>query len=559
MRLAVGCRKKDSVLLSLFVVVYFSTIVLQLFVPSFFVGPVRYGAHFDSVKMQLIAVSAILIGVLQFLLSVVLVTLCRRNGYFVQIILNVVNCVVVVLGIVLFQQYIALPGIIISFAAIGTSTILFRVLEQLDSTIEKLHSIAFIDELTGLPNRKERIMLIGKLITGTESLPAFSIILFDIDNFKMINDSLGHQTGDELLKQIAVNFQDFLKPPVTIGRFGGDEFLITVPGDRTEADLTAYASRLSAVLSEPFLYKNHEYRITASFGVARYPKNADTAVELLQQVELALYNAKSQGKNGVVFFNGEMQRNLERRLCMERELRAAIEKKELYVEYQPAYTLPERRLRGFEVLVRWESPLLGLIPPLDFIPLAEENGTITAIGRWILETACIQYMKVVSEYEIPPVLSVNISVVQFRDPDFVVNVKRVLDETGMDPENLELEITESVCITSPEMTKRILSELKKIGIRIALDDFGTGYSSLSYLRTLPFDVVKIDKSFIDTIGIIPDEQNIVRTIIRMAHQLELKVIAEGVEADDQLEYLARYHCDYIQGNYLGKPAPISAL
>jgi diguanylate cyclase (GGDEF)-like protein len=552
-------NKRDKVFLSLLILLYITAAFVQTAIPTIVIGSDRYSGIINPEKMQIIAVSGILIGLFQLLDSVELVTSCRMAGFWAQLILNCANVVLVIFAVFAFRQYLAIPGIAISLVAVIICLIIKREITQLDANVEQLHRWAFTDDLTGLSNRKERVLCINNLISGSHSVPVFSIVLCDFDNFKMINDSLGHQIGDALITEVVHNMLEFVKAPVTLGRMGGDEFLFIIPGGKNEEEIDTYIMQICGVLSHPFRYKNRDYRITASFGVSRYPKDSDTSVVLLQQVEMALYRAKAQGKNRIVFFDEEMQQTIEHHLCMERELHAAIDKNELYVEYQPQYTIPARRLRGFEVLARWDSEALGQIAPLDFIPIAEENGTIIEIGKWILEKSCSQYVKILHEYDVPPTLSVNISVVQFRDPEFVENIKYIIRQTGMDPENLELEITESVCINSPEIAKRILTELKKLGIRIALDDFGTGYSSLSYLRLLPFDIVKIDKSFIDTIGIIPDGKNIVRTIIGMAHQLDLGVIAEGVETLDQFEYLVRNQCDFVQGNYLGKPAPIAAL
>ena len=272
-----------------------------------------------------------------------------------------------------------------------------------------------------------------------------------------------------------------------------------------------------------------------------------------------MFRAKAHGKNQIEFFDEKMQVNLEHHIDIERKLAKAIEKGEIYVDFQPQYRVPGEKLRGFEVLARWASPTMGAISPQDFIPIAEENGYIVALGTWIMREACSTYQVILKDYPEAPMLAINISVIQLRDPEFLNTVRQVVEETGIDTKNLEFEITESVCITSPEIATHIIKELKGMGITIALDDFGTGYSSLSYLRNLPLDVVKIDKSFVDMIGQIPDEKNIIKSIIDMAHTLDLEVIAEGIERDNQLAYLVRNGCDIIQGNLLGKPAPIAAL
>src|SRR5574344_1553989 len=256
-----------------------------------------------------------------------------------------------------------------------------------------------------------------------------------------------------------------------------------------------------------------------------------------------MYRAKSQGKGHIMFFNEEMQQAIENRMEIETQLHSAIENKELFLEYQPQYNSTTHQLCGFEALCRWASPTLGHVCPADFIPIAEETGDIVAMGKWIMETACTQYMAVYDQYETPPILAINISAMQLRDADFLDSVKRIIKTTNMDTDHLELEITESVCIMAPEIISGIFGQLKNMGVAVAMDDFGTGYSSLSYLRNLPLDIVKIDITFTRTILTTPPEKNLIKTIITMAHQLGLKVIAEGVEQQKQLNYLIENGCD----------------
>ncbi|MFA6938293.1 MAG: GGDEF domain-containing phosphodiesterase, partial [Treponema sp.] len=312
-------------------------------------------------------------------------------------------------------------------------------------------------------------------------------------------------------------------------------------------------------ISSPFVYRNNNITVTATFGIVQFPKDGANSNELLQRADMAMYKGKAQGKGRISFFNEEMQKALEERLSIETNLHTAIENNEMYLEYQPQFEPHNHKLRGFEALARWTSPTLGHVSPGEFIPIAEETGDIVPMGKWIMETACTQYMSVYDSYEIPPILAINISAVQLKDPDFVDSIKRIINKTKMDTDHLELEITESVCIMSPEIIAAILSQLKNVGIEIAMDDFGTGYSSLSYLKNLPFDIVKIDITFTKTILTTPPEKNLIKPIIAMAHQLGLKVIAEGVEENAELEYLVANGCDYIQGNIYGRPAPIGAL
>ncbi len=550
-------RGHDRVLLGLLCLLYIIVMLCQIIATPAIVPNATF--PFDPIKMELILIVSVGLELLLLLDSVELIIACHKAGFISQFILNGINIACLTVQLILGGQklIIAFYGIVIVSCFI--STLVFMQYQRIMHNVETLHKLAYIDDLTGLPNRKERMNLLQSLTSGPHSIPAFSIAVIDLDNFKMINEALGHQIGDVFLTEIVHNLCNFIKEPNSIGRIGGDEFLIVMKQAQTDAEIETYLSQLTQIVNQPFYYKDHYYKMTTSIGVSRYPKDAKDVTKLLQQVDLALYRAKSRGKNCIVFFDEHMQQNLERQMTLERKLEEAIKNKELYIEYQPQYKIPEKKLRGFEVLVRWDSPTLGHIGPLDFIPLAEENGSIITIGKWILKEACMEFMKVLPEYEICPTLAINFSVVQFRDPDFLSMVKEVIEETGIDTNYLEFEVTEGICINSPEMAKRILTELKNMGIKIALDDFGTGYSSLSYLRTLPLDIVKIDKSFIDPIGKIPDNKNIVKTIIDMAHQLDLEVIAEGIEEDSQLEYLIKNNCDYIQGNLLGRPVPIGAI
>lgn len=506
--------------------------------------------------------SSILVAVasqLQLLLTVLLTIKCKRSGYIASIILCLLNALGVTYNLVVYHELYDSLGYVCIGMAIVVTTVLYYQLSLLTKNSDSMHKLAFEDDLTCLPNRKRFLSNLTNRTVSHEKLCSFSLVFIDLDNFKEVNDSLGHQVGDIFLKEVAHNLEECLSQDDFIARLGGDEFGIIIPEEHTNADLYKYAQKMSDAISTPFIYRNKEIKITASFGITQYPKDGTNATELLQQTDMAMYRGKSLGKGRITFFNQEMQKSLEKRLDIESQLRNAIENNELYLEYQPQYDALTHRLRGFEALARWTSPTLGRVEPKDFIPISEENGDIVAIGKWIMETACRQYMAVYDSYESLPMLAINISAVQLRDPDFLDSVKRIINKTKMDTDHLELEITESVCIMAPEIISQIFAQLKNMGIEIAMDDFGTGYSSLSYLRNLPLDVVKIDISFTRTILTTPPEKNLIKTIIAMAHQLGLKVIAEGVEVNDQLIYLQNNGCDYIQGNLFGKPAPIGAL
>ncbi|MBQ3671293.1 MAG: bifunctional diguanylate cyclase/phosphodiesterase [Treponema sp.] len=546
----IDTRPKESFFSALLICVFFILVFIQMSLVSF---------SARAEKNQLFVILCFFVGLVQLLLSIEIVFSSKKYGSHLAILLNSIHILFAVLFFFIKKEMMMLPQIAVCGVGILICIILSRQYAQILRNVGNMHRLAYTDELTGLPNRTERLLAIDRLISGSKKVPSFSLALFDLDNFRIINDTLGHNVGDLYISEIVHNMKSFVSQPASIGRMGEDEFLLILPGSMSEEELESYVLKICHIISQPFRYRDHDFRMTTSVGIVRYPKDSATSVSLLQQLDIALYRAKSQGKDKITFFDEKMQFSMERKMDIENRLATAVERKELYVEYQPQYRMPNRQLYGFEALVRWSSPQLGEIAPLDFIPIAEENGMIVRVGEWVLREACTQYMRIYPDYECPPMLSVNVSVVQMRDPGFIDKVRNIIKETKMDTEYLEVEITESVFIKSPEMARQILTELRKMGIKIALDDFGTGYSSLSYLRTLPFDIVKIDKSFIDTIGVVPEEKNLVKSIIEMAHNLGLKVISEGIERCDQLDYLVQHKCDIIQGNLLGRPVPAAGL
>ncbi|MBP5283304.1 MAG: bifunctional diguanylate cyclase/phosphodiesterase [Treponema sp.] len=552
-------RGRDKVIMGILVILFTGLLILQMGISTLIIGNDFIEGVIDPDKLVLISIFGNILGLLNILLSVQLVVACRKSGFIAQIILNGVALCLITLDIIIFKHYLLISEYGMIFVTEIVCFLLNNLYTTLAGEVESIHKLAYTDDLTGLPNRKERLRAIEDIIQYSPATPVFTLISFDLDNFKNINDSLGHKIGDVYLTEIIHNLRNVIIAPDSIGRIGGDEFLVIVNGAKTDAEIEAYTAKIESVINKPFCFKEHDYRITASFGIARCPKDSDRSETLLKQVDIALTRAKAKGKNQLVFFDESMQIKLNRQLSIEHKLSESINRGELYVEYQPQYYIPNQELRGFEVLLRWTSPVLGRVAPLDFIPLAEENGSIVEIGRWIIQHSCTEFMKLSHLYEKHPILAINISVVQFRDPDFISSVKKAIEDSGINPNFVEFEITESVCISTPETTRAILRSLKEMGIKIALDDFGTGYSSLSYLRSLPFDLVKIDKSFIDTIGSIPDEKNIVKSIINMAHQLDLEVIAEGIERQEQYDYLVKANCDIIQGNLVSRPVPITAL
>ena len=381
-----------------------------------------------------------------------------------------------------------------------------------------------------------------------------AVFFIDLDNFKNINDTLGHEYGDKLLIHLAEEFEFLIKDKDTMCRLGGDEFILLIPYEN-ESDIDNYAKRLLNLFNKPFKIEDRQIYTTASIGIALYPKDGADTNTILKNADSAMYKAKELGKNRYMRFDPEMYLKLERKISIERILRTSIENNELSINYQPQYCTQNNEIFGFEALVRLNSEELGFISPLEFIPIAEECGFITKLGEWVLNESCKQSMRWINEGYKFNSISINISSVDLQQPDFLENVKDILERTSINPNIVELEITETVLMQSLDNSIEVLNKLMEIGIRIALDDFGTGYSSLNYLRKIPISTLKIDKSFIDNIISNKKEEAIINNIIQMAHTMDLKVVAEGVEREEQLSILKERKCDYIQGYYFSKPLP----
>jgi diguanylate cyclase (GGDEF)-like protein len=371
----------------------------------------------------------------------------------------------------------------------------------------------------------------------------------DLDNFKEVNDTLGHGAGDVLLRQVAARIQTCLASEDTVARLGGDEFAIIQVGENQPAEAGALSRRIIDILKQPFLVEGQELHIGASIGVA-FPDHADDPDKLLKNADIALYRAKHAGRGTVRFFEPQMDIELQARKALEYDLRQAVLKEELVLHYQPLIDLKSQKITAVEALVRWRHPTRGLVAPGDFIPLAEETGLIIAIGEWVLRTACEQAL-------CWPGLrvAVNLSPVQFRHRELLDTVRSVLADTGLEASRLELEITESVLINDTAAALEILSALKTLGVQIAMDDFGTGYSSLRYLNSFPFDKIKIDKSFVMTLDDKEKSLAIVRSVIGLSASLNMTSTAEGVETLEQAILLRDEGCEQVQGFYFGRPVP----
>lgn len=427
----------------------------------------------------------------------------------------------------------------------------FSDITQLKDAVDRLDYLAHHDPLTDLPNR---LLLFARLEhcieLSTRERKLAALLMLDLDRFKDVNDSYGHLAGDELLQQVAKRLTNRLRGIDTVTRLGGDEFALLLEDLSHPQDAALVATEIIDALGEPWHLSNGaEVRIGVSIGICLFPDQGRTSEELLQHADAALYRAKDEGRGNFKYFSEDLTEAAMRRINLESLLRRAIAKEELVIYYQPQIDTITGAIIGAEALLRWHHPEEGTIPPNQFIPVAEETGLIGEIGEWVLLEVCRQGRRWLDDDLIPIRLAVNLSPHQFRHGDIVASIKAILHETGFPAECLELEITENALMTRESEAGQILKSLRALGVRLAIDDFGTGYSSLAYLKCFPIDILKIDKSFIDDIPDQEDDKEIASAIIAMAHNLRLKVLAEGVETEDQLNFLREHGCDFYQGYY----------
>lgn len=422
-------------------------------------------------------------------------------------------------------------------------------------TAERDH-LAYNDALTGLPNRslfEDR--LAQSLRLAQRYAQTLAVMFLSIDRFKKFNDTLGLAVADQLLCAVSKRLRACVRIGDTVARLGSEEFAMLITLNDATDNAAETAQRIGDILNDPFELDGHELYVTASIGIGVYPLDGEDAQQLMQNASAALYRAKQQGGNNYHFYTTDMTDKALKRLSLESDLRRALEREEFRIHYQPQVDISSGRIVGMEALVRWQHPDHGLIPPMEFIPLAEDTGLIVPLGEWVLRAACAQNRLWQDEGFSPLRLSVNLSPRQFHQTELVSMVAKVLEETGLAAHYLELELTESSIMQNTESAIATLQQLKATGIKISIDDFGSGYSSLSYLKRLPIDVLKIDQSFITDTSTNPDDAAIVMAIIMLAHNLKLKVIAEGVELEDQLRFLRLLRCDEMQGFLFSKAVP----
>ncbi|SMF20599.1 diguanylate cyclase (GGDEF) domain-containing protein [Alteromonadaceae bacterium Bs31] len=418
----------------------------------------------------------------------------------------------------------------------------------------QINYVTFHDPLTGLANRSLFYDRMHKSISRAKrSESSLAVMLFDLDRFKNINDSLGHDAGDAFLKQVAKNMQDELRDTDTVSRLGGDEFVVALENISDILDIESIARKLLECLAQPVIVQGHEISCTASIGISVFPNNGDSIDQLLKNADTAMYRAKAAGKNRFQFYQSAMSDTAVNYLLLENDLRRAIDQNELCLYYQPQIDLSSGRIIGLEALVRWQHKDRGMISPIHFIPLAEETGLIEPLGDWVLEHACERFQAWLEQGVNLGKIAVNLSTRQFRQDKFETSVHNILQRTGLSPEYLELEITESSAMENAATTIDMLKCLSQMGLSLAIDDFGTGYSSLAYLQRFPIQKLKIDRSFIHDIDKDTQESAIAKSIIDLAHNMSLEVIAEGVERPAQSSWLNERGCDQVQGFYYSRP------
>jgi diguanylate cyclase (GGDEF)-like protein len=435
-----------------------------------------------------------------------------------------------------------------------------RVRRILDaSKVERdIVHLAYHDFLTGLPSRRMLLDRFGSAIArGKRCGRRVATLFVDLDNFKMINDTLGHDTGDAMLQVVADRLSKSLRESDTVARLGGDEFSLLLENIGTVDDVKIVAESVLQTLNQPIQLPDREVVVTPSIGIAIYPDDGDDIRTLMKNADTAMYRAKDAGRNGYAFYAAEMGATAMRRLLIESSLRRALEQEEFFLHYQPRVDFASGKVISVEALMRWKHPELGLISPTEFIPIAEETGLIVPIGEWALRQACEAVVRWAQRGLEGVMVSVNLSARQLKDPGLANKMRAVLEGTGCSPSLLELELTETTTMVDPQTTIQVLRELQNLGIRLSIDDFGTGYSCLSYLKRFSINGLKIDRSFVDGIPDDADDVALVQTIIAVARSLRLAVVAEGVERPEQAEFLAGYGCEEMQGFLFSRALPES--
>lgn len=506
---------------------------------------------------------------LQMVISILLVLKITAIGFFVGIILNALNLVSSMIFLIQTNTASSIPGIISYIGVILLLVLIkefseserasrLRIEEQrksLEDSERKLYHMAYYDTLTSLPNRDLFFQEVAQHIDEAKRAGAMLGVLFiDFDSFKSINDTAGHATGDKVLKKLAHTLSSALQEQDFLARYGGDEFLIQLGPQPTIEDFSERAQAILSQLRKPLSLGDNEYFLPASMGLAIYPLDGEDIEELIRHADIAMYSAKTKGKNQLAFCTTDMKNSTTQKMRLSNSLYRALDRGELYLQYQAQVASDSEEIVGFEALLRWKHEEYGIIPPLVFIPMAEQTGMIRPIGLWVIEQSCeqLKLFKQHTQHELR--LAINVSLLQLRDPSIARKIGKILTVTETDPKNICIEITESVAFLDEPYILERLKELKALGMSLAIDDFGTGYSSLSRLKLFPIDVIKIDMEFVQGVGSeIKKETAILKSIIQMGKNLHFHVLAEGVETEEQATYLKEHGCDEMQGYYYSRP------
>ncbi|MDJ0942723.1 MAG: EAL domain-containing protein [Kiloniellales bacterium] len=425
---------------------------------------------------------------------------------------------------------------------------------------QRMIELAQQDSLTGLANRVQFRAFLDKAVARAARQDRSVALMFvDLDRFKMVNDTHGQETGDQVLKTVAERLNECLRKSDLAARFGADEFAIVMESLESPQTVSAAAQRILDAVSQPFDLGAKQIHATTSIGIAIYPSDAETPESLMSSAHTAMAQAKERGKNTCQFYTREMHLRARKQLELERTLRGALERREFLLHYQPQVDMRQGRIIGFEALLRWQHPERGLVPPGEFIDFCEESGLIVPLGKWVLRSACEQQRRWQALGQRPVHIAFNVSARQLQDSDLVQAFKEIIQDTGADPQLLDVELTESAMLKDPESVGRLLQGFADMGMGIALDDFGTGYSSLNHLRRFPVTTIKIDRAFVANLAASQDDAAIVSAIVGMGRSLRLNTLAEGIETSEQLAFLRQLNCDFMQGYYFSKPLPVEAI
>lgn len=459
-----------------------------------------------------------------------------------------------------FVSWTSINAVKDDLGQVSTYVSVFTDISERKQAEDRISHLAHHDALTGLPNRllmEDRLNQIIQMAKRKDQQVA--VLLLDLDHFKTINDALGHHIGDLMLRSVAERVVKSVRATDTVCRLGGDEFLVILSDKAEDKSAARMAEKLISNLTETYSIERHQLHVTPSIGICMYPQDGTDTASLLKNADAAMYHAKQNGRNSYQFFTPSLNAKVSERLALENSLHRALERGEFVLHYQPQFDLDSGLLIGIEALIRWQHPEWGMVSPAEFIPIAEESGLIISLGEWILRTACTEARRWHETGGSKVPVAINISSVQFQQKNFLEIISRVLKESGLSPEYLELELTEGIVMQHSEKNLELLQKLKQLGVLLAIDDFGTGYSSMSYLKRFPIDKLKIDQSFVRDVVSDPADSEIIKAIIALGHGLGLRIVAEGVETSEQLDMLRLFHCDEVQGYYFSKPLPFPEL